>query len=134
RWQRFGARVVINLVSSVIIALVGTSLVMALGGQSDNGFLAVWGFQALFLLTFMFVSQLFLILFGMGGMLFNIMLLSAQLVSSGAMLPRELLSDFYNSLSWFLPATYAVEGSMNLLFGGPGASHAVFGLLLVPAA
>ncbi len=134
RWQRFGARVAINLVSSVIVSLVGTSLVMALGGQAENGFLAMWGFQALFILTFMFVSQLFLIVFGMAGMLFNIMLLSAQLVSSGAMMPRELLSDFYNGLSWFFPATYAVEGSMNLLFGGPGVGDAVVGLLLVLAA
>jgi YhgE/Pip-like protein len=133
RWQRFGARVVINLVSSVIVSLVGTSLVMALGGQAESGFLAMWGFQALFILTFMFVSQLFLIVFGMGGMLFNIMLLSAQLVSSGAMMPRELLSDFYNGLSWFFPATYAVEGSMNLLFGGPDIGDAAVGLLLVLA-
>ena len=134
RWQRFGARVVINLVSSVIVSLAGSSLVMALGGQAESGFLAIWGFQTLFILTFMFVSQLFLIVFGMAGMLFNIMLLSAQLVSSGAMMPRELLSDFYNGLSWFFPATYAVEGSMNLLFGGPGVGNAVVGLLLVLAA
>ncbi len=134
RWQRFGARIMINLVASIVVSLAGTSLVMALGGQAENGFLAMWGFQALFILTFMFVSQLFLIVFGLAGMLFNIILLSAQLVSSGAMMPRELLSDFYNGLSWFFPATYAVEGSMNLLFGGPGIGDAIVGLLLVLAA
>ena len=134
RWQRFGARVAINLVSSAVVALVGSSLVLALGGQSESGFLAMWGFQTLFILTFMFVSQLFLIFFGLGGMLFNIALLSAQLVSSGAMMPRELLSDFYNGLSTIFPATYAVEGSMNLLFGGPGVGHASAGLLIVLAA
>jgi uncharacterized phage infection (PIP) family protein YhgE len=94
----------------------------------------MWGFQALFLLTFMFVTQMFLILFGMAGMLFNIILLSAQLVSSGAMVPRELLSDFYLSLGKIFPATYAVEGSMNVLFGGPGIGGASLGLVIIMAA
>jgi YhgE/Pip-like protein len=131
RWQRFGARTLINLAAAVVVSLVGTSLVMALGGQSEQSFIALWGFEALFILTFMFVSQLFLILFGMAGMLFNILLLSAQLVSSGAMMPRELLSDFYANLSNVFPATYAVEGSMNLLFGGPATLHPTVGLLLI---
>jgi len=131
KWHRFAARNVINIVAAVIVSLVGSSLVLALGGQAEHGFLAMWGFQALFVLTFMFLSQLFLLLLGMGGMLLNIIVLSAQLVSSGAMVPRELLSDFYLGLSKLLPATYAVEGNMNLLFGGAGNGGAVTGLLLI---
>ncbi|UVI31307.1 YhgE/Pip domain-containing protein [Paenibacillus spongiae] len=134
KWRRFAARNVINIAAAVIVSLVGSSLVLALGGQLEHGFLAVWGFQALFVLTFMFLSQLFLLLFGIGGMLLNIIVLSAQLVSSGAMVPRELLSDFYLGLSKVLPATYAVEGDMNLLFGGAGNGGAVTGLLLIMAA
>ncbi|REK71481.1 YhgE/Pip domain-containing protein [Paenibacillus paeoniae] len=122
KWRRFGARAIINVVSAVLVSLVGATLLVALGGQLDHGFLYLWGFLGLFLLTFMFVSQMFLFLFGMAGMLFNIMLLSAQLVSSGAIVPRELLSDFYTGLGEFLPATYAVDGTMNILFGGPGVS------------
>lgn len=134
RWKKFGARVVINIGSAVVVALIGSGLVVALGGQMDHGFLTMWGFQVLFLLTFMFTAQLFLILFSMAGMLFNIILLSAQLVSSGAMVPRELLSDFYLSMGELFPATYAVEGMMNLLFGGPSMADDVVGLLLVMAA
>ncbi|RJE87675.1 DUF3533 domain-containing protein [Paenibacillus sp. 1011MAR3C5] len=122
KWRRFGTRAIINVVSSVLVSLVGAALLVALGGQLDHGFLYLWGFQCLFLLTFMFVSQMFLFLFGMAGMLFNIMLLSAQLVSSGAIVPRELLSNFYTGLGEWLPATYAVDGTMNILFGGPGVS------------
>jgi len=120
KWRRFGARAIINVISAILVSLVGAALLVALGGQLDHGFLYLWGFQCLFLLTFMFVSQMFLYLFGMAGMLFNIMLLSAQLVSSGAIVPRELLSNFYTGLGEWLPATYAVDGTMNILFGGPG--------------
>jgi uncharacterized phage infection (PIP) family protein YhgE len=76
---------------------------------------------------------MFLYLFGMAGMLFNIMLLSAQLVSSGTIVPRELLSDFYVGLGAVLPATYAVEGNMNLLFGGPGVGQEAAVLFLITA-
>lgn len=122
RWSKFGARVIINVVSAVFIALIGSSLVVAMGGQTAAGFVSLWLFQALFLMTFMFFSQMFLIVFGMAGMLFNIAMLSIQLVSSGAMVPRELLGGFYHTFSEYLPATYAVDGGMNLLFGGPSVS------------
>ncbi|CAM4477559.1 YhgE/Pip domain-containing protein [Paenibacillus tarimensis] len=134
RWQVFGARVIINVAAAAVVSLAGSAFVLSLGGQSAHGFLALWGFQALFVLTFMFVAQMFLVIFGMAGMLFNIVTLSAQLVSSGAMMPREMLSDFYQGLSSIFPATYAVEGSMNILFGGPDVVHAALGLLSVLAA
>lgn len=133
KWSRFIARLIINAGSAVVISLVGVSLLSLLGGQMEGGFLALWGFEFIFLLVFMFVSQLFLYLFGMAGMLLNIMALSAQLVSSGAMVPRELLSDFYSGLGDLLPATYAVEGTMNLLFGGTGTREAVVSLALIGA-
>ncbi len=93
--------------------------------------MSLWLFQSLFVMTFMFAAQAFLLLFGMAGMLFNIIMLSVQLVSSGAMVPREMLSDFYADLGRYLPATYAVEGNMNLLFGGPGVAGCAWGLVLI---
>lgn len=131
RWGRFAARSIITIVAAVFVSLVGSSLLASLGGQMEQGFLQLWLFQMLFLLTFMFVSQLFLYLFGMAGMLFNIMVLSAQLVSSGAIVPRDLLSDFYINLGNALPATYAVEGTMNLLFGGPGIGAEALALSII---
>ncbi|KEQ21566.1 hypothetical protein ET33_37050, partial [Paenibacillus tyrfis] len=70
-----------------------------------------------------------LLLFGMSGMLMNILLLSVQLVTSGAMMPRELLSAFYLRLGESLPAFYAVEGSMDILFGGTGTGASAVSLL-----
>lgn len=131
RFHKFAARGVLNVAAAVVTGLVGSSFVMLLGGQSVHGFMALWGFQTLCLLAFMFFSQTFLLLLGNAGMLLNIIMLSAQLVSSGAMVPRELLSDFYYTLSEYLPATYAVEGNMNLLFGGPGIDKAAWALILI---
>ncbi|ULO09549.1 ABC transporter permease [Paenibacillus sp. 19GGS1-52] len=131
RWQRLGARFAITTTSAIIVSLVGTSLVLLLGGQAEQGFFALWGFQALFVLTFMIVTQTFLVLFGMAGMLINILMLSVQLVSSGAMMPRELLSGFYIHVGNVFPATYAVEGLMNLLFGGPGIGGDAVALLTI---
>ncbi|MBH5320039.1 ABC transporter permease [Paenibacillus sp. GSMTC-2017] len=134
KWRRFAARSVINIVAAIIVALVGSTLLVAFGGQIEQGFLQLWGFQLLFLLTFMFVSQMFLYVFGIAGMLFNIILLSAQLVVSGAIVPRELLSEFYTNLGTVLPATYAVDGTMNILFGGPGVGSHVWMLIVISIA
>lgn len=131
KWRKFAVRSMWNVVAAILVSLLGTSLVILLGGQHAEGFLTVWLFQALFVVTFMFTAQIFLLFFGIPGMVFNIILLSLQLVSSGAMVPRELLSDFYYGLSAFMPATYAVEGMMNILFGGPGIGASASALLLI---
>ncbi|MDT3424869.1 putative phage infection (PIP) family protein YhgE [Paenibacillus forsythiae] len=133
RWQRLGSRFAITIAAAIIVSLVGTSLVELLGGQVEQGFLAVWGFEALFVLTFMVLAQTLIMLLGTPGMLLNIALLSVQLVSSGAMMPREMLSGFYFNLGSILPATYAVEGLMNLLFGGPGIGGVATPLLITAA-
>ncbi|MEF3306411.1 YhgE/Pip domain-containing protein [Paenibacillus sp. GYB003] len=131
RLHKFFARVVLNAAAAIVTSFVGSSFVLLLGGQSVHGFMQLWGFEALCLFAFMSFSQLFVLLLGNAGMLLNIIALSAQLVSSGAMVPRELLSGFYYELSRYLPATYAVEGNMDLLFGGQGIGGAVGGLSLI---
>jgi YhgE/Pip-like protein len=131
KWNAFGARVILNVIAAAIIGLVSTTMVHLLGGQSVVSFAAMWGFIALVLLTFMFFAQMFLILLGNAGMLLNIIMLSTQLVSSGAMVPRELLSSFYNRVSEYLPATYAVEGNMDLLFGGPSLGSSAMKLVWI---
>jgi YhgE/Pip-like protein len=131
KWQRFAVRTVVNVGAAVLVSLIGSSLLVAFGGQIEQGFIHMWLFQLIFMLTFIFVSQMFLYVFGMAGMLFNIILLSAQLVSSGAIVPRELLSSFFTKLGDMLPATYAVDGNMNILFGGPSAASDAWALAVI---
>lgn len=130
RWRLFAARNIINVAVALLVSLIGASLLILLGAQAERGFLVLWGFQALFVLSFIALSQLFLLLLGMGGMLMNIFLLSIQLVTSGAMIPRELLSSFYLRVGELLPASYAVEGSMDILFGGTGIGGNTISLLV----
>lgn len=128
---KFAARFVLTVGAAVVVGLISATMVVALGGHVEKGFMALWSFESLFLLTFALVAQMFLTLFGNAGMLFNIAMLSLQLVSSGAIVPRELLSNFYHSMSNVFPATYAVNGLMNILFGGPGAGKEISFLLLI---
>ncbi|TXK81019.1 YhgE/Pip domain-containing protein [Paenibacillus sp. N3.4] len=133
KWGKLAARIVVTVAASVVIGLVSATMVVSLGGHVEKGFLSLWGFESIFLFTFAAVAQMFLTLFGNAGMLFNIAMLSLQLVSSGAIVPRELLSNFYHSLSNFFPATYAINGVMNILFGGPGVGKEVGSLFLIAA-
>ncbi|QJC53676.1 ABC transporter permease [Paenibacillus albicereus] len=134
KWQRFGAQTSLTVVIAFAVSLVSAGLLTALGGQMESGFLSVWLFMLLVLLSFMLVAQMVLQVLGMAGMFLNIILLSMQLVSSGAMLPRELLPPFYHGIGEWLPATRAVEGMMSLLFGGPSAGPDVLALALTGAA
>ncbi|MBD0383704.1 YhgE/Pip domain-containing protein [Paenibacillus sedimenti] len=129
--QKLVARLAITVFAAVVVGLIGSSMVVALGGHVEKGYLALWAFQSLFLLAFALVAQMFLTLFGNAGMLFNIAMLSLQLVSSGAIVPRELLSGFYHTLSEAFPATYAVNGLMNILFGGPAVGKEVGFLFMI---
>jgi len=134
KWTRFVARTAIILASSVVIALIGTTMVTLLGVKPEQGFVVMWLFQVLYVVAFMFTAQICLLLFGDAGAWVNIALLSIQLLSSGAMIPREVLSPFYHGVSQFLPSTYAVDGIMNLVNGGPGIAASCWSLLWITLA
>lgn len=127
----FAARSLIIVSGALLISIIGSSLIYALGGQMESGFLSYWLFHFLTILTFMFFAQMFLLLFGMAGMFVNMAMLSLQLVTSGTIVPREMLNHFYQSLGNFLPATYSVDGLFNLGFGGIHTQRDVGILLLI---
>ena len=131
KWNSFRARLVINFISAPVISFIGSVMVLVLGGQMEHGFLALWMFQMLLIFAFMFFSQMFINVLGMSGMLINIIMMSLQLVTSGAMVPRLMLNNFYHSIGQFLPATYGVQGLMALQFGGPGISSSIWGLMII---
>ncbi|GIP35431.1 YhgE/Pip domain-containing protein [Paenibacillus sp. J2TS4] len=131
KWSKYFVLLLLSVGTAVTVSAVGTTMVMLLGDTYSSGFGSVWAFQMLFLLAFIVFTQMFVLLFGMAGMLFNIIGLSVQLVTSGALVPTVLLSDTYRQISEYLPATYAVEGVMNLLFGGDGIGSAVRMLIVI---
>lgn len=120
RWRRFTVRVIINIGTAIAVSLIGTLLVNTLGGTIASGAWSFFVFQAVLVAAFMFTTQMFVVLFGQAGMVFNIILLSLQLVTSGAMVARPLLSEGYRAMSLWFPATYGVDGILNIMFGGTG--------------
>lgn len=90
-----------------------------------------WFFLFLAFLTFVSLTQLSIVLFGPGGMIFNIILLSLQLVSAGVMVPREMLPLFYEKISAVLPATYVAEAFFTTPFGESNIFSDVLALVII---
>ncbi|MDT8974723.1 ABC transporter permease [Paenibacillus sp. chi10] len=131
QWTLLTTRSLLNIVASLIITTVGTGMVALMGVHSEQGFGMMWLFQLAYVIAFLFVAQLSFYIFSDAGAWVNIALLSIQLITSGALLPRELLPSFYQKISEFSPGTYAVTGIMNLVNGGPAISDSIHALLLI---
>lgn len=114
----FIGRQIINILVAISISLLTVCLMYLFNIEIDHNFFALWGFQAILMFSFLALSQVFIMLFGNLGMIFNIALTATQLVCSGAMVPRELLPSFYQGLGSILPATYGVNRYFSLIYGG----------------
>ncbi len=118
KWDLFLSRLVINFISSSLSATITLLFFFIFGVELTQSVLITWLFQALILFTFLVVTQMSLIVLGKVGPYFNIFLLATQLVTSGAIVPRALLTEPYQLVGNYLPATYGAEGYFNLIFGG----------------
>lgn len=118
RFTLFLGRQMINVLSAIGISFLTVSLIYLFNIELTHSFFVVWGIQFVLLFSFLAISQVFVMLFGNPGMIFNIALTATQLVSSGAIVPRELLPSFYYELGKFLPATYGVNSYYSLIYGG----------------
>ncbi|MBS3680909.1 ABC transporter permease [Ornithinibacillus massiliensis] len=114
----FIGRQIINVLVAIGVSLLTVCLMYLFHIDINQNFFVLWGFQALLMFSFLTLSQVFVMLFGNIGMIFNIALTASQLVSSGAIVPRELLSSFYQGLGDLLPATYGVNSYFSLIYGG----------------
>ncbi|UPW84706.1 YhgE/Pip domain-containing protein [Lysinibacillus sp. Ag94] len=118
KWQLFLARQLINIGVAFSLPLLTLALMHLFNISSQVNFLSVYLLQALMFWAFLCLAQAFIIIFGNLGMIFNICALSMQLVTSGALVPQAMLSDFYNKLASLLPATYGADGYFTIIFGG----------------
>ncbi|MCM3537013.1 hypothetical protein M4D59_03455 [Priestia endophytica] len=120
-----------NATMSIFIVTIAVLLMSYYRVTSHISLFYTWFFLFLAFLTFVSLTQLFIVLFGPGGMIFNIILLSLQLVSAGVMVPREMLPLFYEKMSAVLPATYVAEGLFTIAFGGSNIFSDVLALLII---
>lgn len=127
----FIGRQIINFIVAITIALLTVTLMYLFNIDMEHNFFTFWGFQAVLMFSFLALSQVFVMLFGNLGMIFNISLTAIQLVSSGAIVPRELLSPFYQELGNILPATYGVNSYFSLIYGGGNFTSDMTYLLII---
>ncbi|WP_461202092.1 YhgE/Pip domain-containing protein [Anoxybacillus sp. TBDG-1] len=118
QFSLFIARQVINVLLAFVVSLLSIFLMNLFHVELNHNFFVLWGFQSILFFSFLLLSQVFVMLFGIPGMIFNIALTAIQIASSGAMVPRELLPSFYYELGNLLPATYGVSSYFSLIYGG----------------
>ena len=71
------------------------------------------GLLTIVFFAFLSLTQMVVTVFGDAGMIFNIISLSLQLVSLGVIVPHEMLSKTYQTISELFPAIYAGNGYIN---------------------
>lgn len=130
-WSNFFSRQVINVAVSIALACITISLMKVFHIELQETVWSVWLFQTIVFLAFLSATQMFMSLFGNAGMLFNIISLSLQLVSSGVMVPRAMLSQTYQTIGGLFPATYAANGYYTIIFGGGNISSDLIYLLII---
>ncbi|MFC4619545.1 YhgE/Pip domain-containing protein [Camelliibacillus cellulosilyticus] len=129
-WRMFFARSTVNVVTSVIVAFIATFLITLFGAPINHHFFIIWGFQCLAVLAFMFFTKMFVLAFGIYGLIPNLTFLIVQVIISGAVIPRVVLPPFYYNLGNILPMTYALQGNMDLILGGPSIAPSAWILVI----
>lgn len=133
KWSIFLARQIINMGASILLASISLLFLAIFNIELNTALFETGIFQVLVYFSFLSLTQMFVILFGPGGMLFNILALSLQLVTSGVIVPKTMLSSFYQTVGSYLPATYAADGYYTVIFGGESLITDMVALLLVSA-
>ncbi|MEK5231664.1 ABC transporter permease [Lysinibacillus sp. FSL K6-0232] len=118
KWQLFLARQLLNIAVAFTLPLLTISLMHLFGIASNESLLSIYCFQSVMFLAFLCLAQVFVIAFGNLGMVFNICALSLQLVTSGVLVPKIMLSEGYKQVAAMLPATYGADGYYTIIFGG----------------
>lgn len=119
KWQLFLARQLLNVGVAFTLPFITIGLMHLFNIASQESLLSIYFFQSVMYLAFLSLAQVFVIAFGnMGGMVFNICALSLQLVTSGVLVPKTMLSEGYKQVAAMLPATYGADGYYTIIFGG----------------
>ncbi|MGV3240510.1 ABC transporter permease, partial [Streptococcus hyovaginalis] len=133
KWSIFLVRQIINIGASILLSGITLLLFAIFNIELHTSIMESGIFQIFVYFSFLSLTQMFVILFGPGGMLFNILALSLQLVTSGVIIPKTMLSSFYQTIGSYLPATYASNGYYSLIFGGMSLTTEMMALLIVSA-
>lgn len=118
KWQLFLARQLLNVGVAFTLPFITIGLMHLFNIACQESLLSIYFFQSVMYLAFLSLAQVFVIAFGNMGMVFNICALSLQLVTSGVLVPKTMLSEGYKQVAAMLPATYGADGYYTIIFGG----------------
>ena len=116
RWQTVFAPMPAFLLVVILQALVigvGTMVI----GVNINHLPLFFAMLILMSVSFAFLNQLFNLMFGLSGRGVAIIFLILQLCSCGGTFPVELISNFFEKISPYMPFTYSVRGLREIMFG-----------------
>ena len=130
-WSNFVSRQIINGTVSILLACITIGLMRGFQIEMHEAVWSIWVFQAIVFFAFLSLTQMFITVFGNVGMIFNIISLSLQLVSSGVSVPHEMLSKTYQTIGELFPATYAANGYYTIIFGGVSLEKNIISLLVI---
>ncbi|MBW3491286.1 YhgE/Pip domain-containing protein [Bacillus sp. FDAARGOS_1420] len=130
-WSNFVSRQIINGTVSILLACITIGLMEGFQIEMHETVWSILMFQAIVFFAFLSLTQMFITVFGNAGMIFNIISLSLQLVSSGVIVPHAMLSKTYQTIGELFPATYAVNGYYTIIFGGVSLEKNIISLLLI---
>ncbi|MBS4209873.1 ABC transporter permease [Bacillus sp. FJAT-50079] len=135
KWELFVSRQLINMSVALLLPILTMLLMNIFHISSHVSWLTLYIFQSLLFFSFLLFAQVFVLVFGNLGMIFNILALSLQLVTSGVLVPKTMLSDWYINVASFLPATYGADGYYTIVFGGSktGILNNIYSLCIVIA-
>lgn len=122
KWELFWSRQLINIGVAFVLPILTMTLMSIFNISSPESWFTIYLFQSLLFCAFLLFAQVFVLAFGNLGMIFNILALSLQLVTSGVLVPKAMLSDWYINVASFLPATYGADGYYTIVFGGSSTS------------
>ncbi|UYX52772.1 ABC transporter permease [Bacillus thuringiensis] len=130
-WSNFVSRQIINGTVSILLACITMGLMKGFQIEIHEAVWSIWVFQAIVFFASLSLTQMFITVFGNAGMIFNIISLSLQLVSSGVIVPHEMLSKTYQTIGELFPATYAANGYYTIIFGGVNLEKNIISLLFI---
>lgn len=125
-FSTYGRLALIGVIEAV--AIVTGALII---GIQPVNIPALYMFAIFISLAFAAIMECFGLLFGLGGNVLSILLTIIQIPACGGTFPVELMPEFFGGINKFLPMTYSIDGTREILSGGQWGNLWADGLVLL---
>ncbi|RUS49022.1 YhgE/Pip domain-containing protein [Cohnella sp. AR92] len=134
KWKAFASFHGGSAAVAVFAPLIGLLIAFAFQSYGMETFFKMWGLHALEMFAAIEFMGMFFFLLGQAGMMVSMFFILVQSITSGVMMPQEVMPDFYRFVSYISVMFYSAQADMSLMFGGGKAGEHILGLVLMAAA